>query len=289
MQLNRQKLPKDWTRRLQTIQAKSCEAIKDLPAGSGLGQQDASPLDYLRAVEIRDALSAKCERTMFGGLTGQAAVWDKIVKAYENGGETACMHSLGLCMALVPVLVHGKTAWWDWDCGIRSTLRASFAWCPEPFMVPSRYRAGGLCRPFGGSACRHLSLSPCLPTYVPCLLVSGVFLGEAAQTLVQNVDYEIPFLRKQGARFDQQVVRPHLGPHLGLQCMVSFRSPVFCSRTSSRTPTDPLPQVSDSEKKAAEYLRSAAQSATSFAQECRALGIDGVSLVCHQSRTDSGY
>ena len=38
---------------------------------------------------------------------------------------------------------------------------------------------------------------------------SGVFLGEAAQTLVQNVDYEIPFLRKQAARFDQQVIHRH--------------------------------------------------------------------------------
>ena len=86
MKVARQKLPKDWIRRLQTIQAKSAEAIKDLPSGMG-PQQDASPLDYLRAVEIRDGLASKCERTLFGGLTGQAAVWDKIVKAYENGGE----------------------------------------------------------------------------------------------------------------------------------------------------------------------------------------------------------
>ena len=86
LKVARQKLPKDWIRRLQTIQAKSAEAIKDLPSGMG-PQQDASPLDYLRAVEIRDGLASKCERTLFGGLTGQAAVWDKIVKAYENGGE----------------------------------------------------------------------------------------------------------------------------------------------------------------------------------------------------------
>ena len=39
---------------------------------------------------------------------------------------------------------------------------------------------------------------------------SGVFLGEAAQTMVQNADYEIPFLRKQGTRFDQQVSPLHL-------------------------------------------------------------------------------
>eukprot|EP00983_Pelagomonas_calceolata_P097496 1158256-Pelagomonas_calceolata.AAC.15 len=44
------------------------------------------PLDYFRAVDIRDALAAGGERTLFGGLAGNAAVWDKIVKAYEKGG-----------------------------------------------------------------------------------------------------------------------------------------------------------------------------------------------------------
>jgi hypothetical protein len=36
-------------------------------------------------------------------------------------------------------------------------------------------------------------------------ITPGVFLGEAAQMMVQNVDYEIPFLRKQIARMDQQI------------------------------------------------------------------------------------
>ena len=39
----------------------------------------------------------------------------------------------------------------------------------------------------------------------PIGLFIGVFLGEAAQAMVQNADYEIPFLRKQAARYDQQV------------------------------------------------------------------------------------
>ncbi len=49
------------------------------------GSADA-PVDYFRAAAIRDRLAAAGERSLFGGLTGQAGTWDKIVKAYENGG-----------------------------------------------------------------------------------------------------------------------------------------------------------------------------------------------------------
>eukprot|EP00878_Enallax_costatus_P037730 GHUV01042683.1.p1 GENE.GHUV01042683.1~~GHUV01042683.1.p1 ORF type:complete len:110 (-),score=17.25 GHUV01042683.1:120-449(-) len=34
---------------------------------------------------------------------------------------------------------------------------------------------------------------------------AGVFIGEAAQTLVQNADYEIPYLQKQMAKCNQQM------------------------------------------------------------------------------------
>jgi hypothetical protein len=46
-----------------------------------------APMDYFRAVQIRDKLAETGERTLFGGLSGPASIWDKIVKAYENGGE----------------------------------------------------------------------------------------------------------------------------------------------------------------------------------------------------------
>lgn len=38
---------------------------------------------------------------------------------------------------------------------------------------------------------------------MPC--ATGVFVGEAAQTMVQNVDYEVPYLRKQMAKCSQQM------------------------------------------------------------------------------------
>jgi hypothetical protein len=88
--VGRQKLPADWHKRLTAIQAKAADCFKELAPEMLTkleGGADA-PLDYFRAVQIRDLLSASTtERTLFGGLTGQAAVWDKIVKAYEKGGE----------------------------------------------------------------------------------------------------------------------------------------------------------------------------------------------------------
>lgn len=95
LQVSRQKLPADWHKRLQAIQAKVTEAVKDLPAGLLAqlpGGADAA-VDYFRAVQIRDKLAETGERTLFGGLSGQAGTWDKIVKAYENGGVCVCRSS----------------------------------------------------------------------------------------------------------------------------------------------------------------------------------------------------
>lgn len=74
---------------MQAIQAKVTEAVKELPAGvlSQVAGSAEAPVDYFRAVQIRDKLAETGERSLFGGLTGQAGIWDKIVKAYENGGK----------------------------------------------------------------------------------------------------------------------------------------------------------------------------------------------------------
>ncbi|GIM06415.1 hypothetical protein Vretimale_10743 [Volvox reticuliferus] len=153
--VTRQKIPKDWHKRLQVIQAKAAEALKEIPSEilNGLTDGADAPLDYLRAVEIRDKLSSTAERTMFGGLSGPAGTWDKIVKAYEK---------------------------------------------------------------------------------------QYVFLGECAGTLVQNVDFEIPYLRKQAAKLNQQIV--------------------------------------DCDRKHAECLRNAALCAAKYKEECKKLGIQGVSV-----------
>ncbi|GLC43473.1 hypothetical protein PLESTM_001477200 [Pleodorina starrii] len=153
--VTRQKIPKDWHKRLQVIQAKATEALKEVPSEvlNGLTDGSDAPLDYLRAVEIRDKLSSTAERTMFGGLSGPAATWDKIVKAYEK---------------------------------------------------------------------------------------QYVFLGECAGILVQNVDFEIPYLRKQTAKLNQQIV--------------------------------------DCDRKHAECLRNATLCAAKYKEECKKLGIQGVSV-----------
>ncbi len=91
---SRQKLPSDWNKRLVAIQAKAAECYKSLPADtvSKLKGGPDAPLDYTRAVQIRDLLVPTSERTLFGGLTGPALDWDKIVKAYEKGGEAVRRH-----------------------------------------------------------------------------------------------------------------------------------------------------------------------------------------------------
>lgn len=91
-QISRQKLPGDWHKRVAAINQKAVEAVKETPAAvlSGLPGGPDVPIDYHRAVQIRDKLLVGAEKTLFGGLTGPAALWDKICKAYENKCMFTC-------------------------------------------------------------------------------------------------------------------------------------------------------------------------------------------------------
>ena len=87
-QVERKQLPADWRRRLQVIQASAAEAAKALPPGEALCSD--APVEYAAVRGARDRLAAGAERGFFGGLAGPAAVWDKIVRAYER--DSAPLH-----------------------------------------------------------------------------------------------------------------------------------------------------------------------------------------------------
>ena len=89
LQINRQKLPRDFHKKLQVIQAKAAKSAEELPLelrpqASNI-EEDA--LDYSKAVNIRDTLARISEKSLFGGLTGQAGLWDKIIRAYQKDSK----------------------------------------------------------------------------------------------------------------------------------------------------------------------------------------------------------
>ena len=185
LQVSRQKLPKDWHKRLQAIQAKAMETVKDVPAAvlAALPGGSDAPLDYFRAVEIRDKLAASADRTLFGGLTGAAALWDKIVKAYEKACRSVCPPPI--CTEL--------------HAGLMQPI-ALQACCQESASAP-------------GAPPPPRDAQECCSNDAVCLVLhaaappahTDVYLGEASQTLLQSVDYDIPYIRKQMAKLNQQV------------------------------------------------------------------------------------
>ena len=95
-QVTRNKLPNDWHKRVQAIQAKIAESRACLPPGllqSIMGSTDAG-IDYFHATAIRDELMKTTDRNFFGSATGEAAIWEKIVKAYEKNGSAQPSSSL---------------------------------------------------------------------------------------------------------------------------------------------------------------------------------------------------
>jgi len=87
--VSRKKLVADWRKRLAVIQAQTCSLSKDLPQGL----RGEAPADYKKCKKISAELAKSAERTMFGGLTGPAKEWEKVVRVYDNGnvflGEAA--------------------------------------------------------------------------------------------------------------------------------------------------------------------------------------------------------
>ena len=84
-QTSRQKLSKDWHKKLQAIRAKAGEAAKELPTEISLPKGETP--GYTTVKSIRDTLAKTADKTFFGSLTGTAGLWDKILRAYEKDSE----------------------------------------------------------------------------------------------------------------------------------------------------------------------------------------------------------
>ncbi|KAL4859070.1 CDK5RAP3-like protein [Chlorella vulgaris] len=83
--VDRKQVPSDWNRKLQAIQAKAAEAVRQLPPGflSQFEGGDEAAVDYFLARQVLAKLEETAEKSLLGSLKGAAGDWHKIVRAYE--------------------------------------------------------------------------------------------------------------------------------------------------------------------------------------------------------------
>lgn len=90
-QVDRRQVVADWRPRVSLITAKAETMLKSLPpdVAAALPEEHSATdaPDYALCCAIRDTMVrlGMGERSMFGGLKGEAGAWDKLCRAYEKG------------------------------------------------------------------------------------------------------------------------------------------------------------------------------------------------------------
>lgn len=202
------------------IPLRPCPAKCSAPPLGPAGGEDV-PLDYFLATAVLGKLSETAEKGFLGSFKGAAGEWEKVVKAYEYNRElrASCfLWVLPPCWSLWEQRSREEDAQVNKQSygGLHSNLpsgaesRASER--PSSLMPLQSACAWPCCKEALPAnprpACCRLHLAPPLLILASQLslplLPAVMFVAEAAQTLARNGDYEIPFLKKQAAKAQQQ-------------------------------------------------------------------------------------
>lgn len=103
--MDRRLLPGDWRKRLQLVHRRVEEAAQQQPAPATL--QADQKQNYWAVASLRDRLAGSAPRTLLGGLTGPAAAWDSLVRAYESGSEALAI----ACTLFIALLTCAQAFW----------------------------------------------------------------------------------------------------------------------------------------------------------------------------------